>query len=131
MTYALLKCMLYAGVAKDDPRLAAAAKWCSEHYTLDVNPGFDVGRDPAAPYQGLFYYLHTMSQALSLMGSDTIRDASGSEHAWRQEVCGRVVSMQSKTDGSWTNRNSPRWMEGNPLLGTAYALMTLETALPR
>lgn len=131
MTYALLKCMLHAGVAKDDPRLAAAAQWCSENYTLDVNPGFDVGRDPAAPYQGLFYYLHTLAQALALLGNDTLRDSAGVEHAWRQEVCGRVVSMQSKTDGSWTNRNSPRWMEGNPLLGTAYALLTLDAALPR
>lgn len=39
--------------------------------------------------------------------------------------------MQSKIDGSWTNANSPRWMEGNPLLGTAYALLTLDAALPR
>ena len=50
--------------------------------------------------------------------------------AWRAEVCGRLVAMQSKIDGSWTNQNSPRWYEGNPLLATSYALLALEAALP-
>jgi squalene-hopene/tetraprenyl-beta-curcumene cyclase len=130
MTYALVKCMLYAGLPKDDPRLVAAIEWCRKNYTLDVNPGFDVGRDPSAPYQGLYYYLHTLAQALAMLGEDTITDGAGRTHAWRREVCGRVLSMQSKIDGSWTNRNSPRWMEGNPLLGTAYALLTLDAAMP-
>lgn len=131
MTYAMLKCMLFSGVAKDDPRLVAAVDWCKRNYTLDLNPGFDVARDAAAPYQGLYYYLHTMAQALGRLGLETLTDGSGAAHAWRQELCGRVVSMQSKIDGSWINQNSPRWMEGNPLLGTAYALLTLDAALPR
>jgi squalene-hopene/tetraprenyl-beta-curcumene cyclase len=127
MTYALLKCMLYAGLAKDDPRLKAAVEWCQKNYTLDVNPGFDVGANAAAPYQGLFYYLHAMSQALALLGNDTIVDASGKSHAWRQEVCGRVVSMQSKIDGSWINQNSPRWMEGQSVVG--YCLCAADARL--
>lgn len=131
MTYALLKCMVFAGVSKDDPRLKAAFEWVSANYTLDVNPGFETTKDPGAPYQGLFYYFHTMAQALSNLGVDTLVDPSGTSHAWRAELCGRMVAMQSKVDGSWTNQNAPRWMEGNPLLGTAYALLTLDAAMPR
>ena len=131
MTYAMLKCMMFSGLGKDDPRLVAAVEWCTKNYTLDVNPGFDVARDAAAPYQGLFYYFHTMSQALSRLGLESLTDGAGKVHAWRQEVCGRLVSMQSKIDGSWINPNSPRWMEGNPILGSAYALLTLDAAMPR
>jgi len=131
MTYALLKSLLHSGLAKDDPRVTSAVAWVQKNYTLDVNPGFPPGRDPTAPYQGLYYYFHTMAQALSLVGIEELVDGSGKSHAWRRELCGRIVSMQSKIDGSWTNANSPRWMEGNPLLGTAYALLTLDAALPR
>ncbi len=131
MTYALLKCLVFAGVSKDDPRLKAAYEWVRANYTLDINPGFDTSIDPSAPYQGLFYYLHTMAQALHLLGVESLVDNAGREHPWRSELCGRIVSLQSKLDGSWTNRNSPRWYEGNPLLGTAYALLTLDAALPK
>ena len=131
MTYALLKCLVFAGVDKQDPRLKAAYDWVCANYTLDINPGFDPSIDPSAPYQGLFYYLHCMAQALDLLEVGTLKDSAGVEHAWRAELCGRIVSMQSKLDGSWTNRNSPRWYEGNPLLGTAYALLTLDAALPK
>jgi squalene-hopene/tetraprenyl-beta-curcumene cyclase len=131
MTYALLKCFVFAGLSKDDPRVAAAFEWCCKNYTLDVNPGFDVSRDPSAPYQGLYYYLHTMAKALDLFGAEEIVDGAGAKHAWRAELCGRLVSMQSRIDGSWINQASPRWYEGNPLLATAYALLALDAALPR
>jgi len=130
MTYALLKCYVFAGLRRDDPRLQAAFEWCQRNYTLDVNPGFDVALDPTAAYQGLYYYFLTLAQALDAYGVGLLRTPDGSEHAWRAEVCGRLVAMQSRADGSWVNRNSPRWYEGNPLLATAYALLTLETALP-
>lgn len=130
MTYALLKCYVFAGLSKDDPRLQAAFEWCQRNYTLDVNPGFDVSIDPAAAYQGLFYYFNTLAKALDVWKVDKLKTPDGVEHAWRSELCGRLVAMQSKTDGSWTNQNSPRWYEGNPLLATSYALLALEAALP-
>ena len=130
MTYALLKCFVFAGVPKDDPRMQAAWEWCSRHFTLDVNPGFEHLSDPGAAYQGLFYYFNTMARALDAYGEDAVVDAGGTAHAWRNELCGRIVSMQSKIDGSWINQNSPRWYEGNPLLATAYALLALDVAIP-
>jgi squalene-hopene/tetraprenyl-beta-curcumene cyclase len=129
MTYALLKCFVFAGLDKQDPRLRAAWDWCRENYTLDVNPGFVISQDPSAAYQGLFYYFYTMARALDAFGEDTLIDGSGRSHAWRSEVCGRMLAMQSKIDGSWINHNSPRWWEGNPVLASAYALMTLHAAL--
>ncbi|MEO6708163.1 MAG: hypothetical protein ABI054_00080, partial [Planctomycetota bacterium] len=109
----------------------AAWKWCSENYTLDINPGFVISEDPSAAYQGLYYYFCTMARALDVMGEDAIVDKGGKSHAWRSELCGRLIAMQNKTDGSWINKNSPRWYEGNPVVATAYALLTLDAARPR
>jgi len=131
MTYALLKSFIFAGVPKDDPRMQACWEWLKKNYTLDVNPGFESSKDPTASYQGLFYYFHTMAKALDLYGEETIVDAQGKPHSWRAELCGRLVAMQRKEDGSWKNENSSRWWEGNPVLATSYALVTLDAAMPR
>jgi squalene-hopene/tetraprenyl-beta-curcumene cyclase len=69
-----------------------------------------------------------MAKALDVYGEETIVDATGTEHAWRAELAGRLLSMQ-RQDGSWINDNAPRWYEGNPVLATAYALITLGTTL--
>jgi squalene-hopene/tetraprenyl-beta-curcumene cyclase len=130
MTYALLKCYVFAGLPRDDPRLKAAFDWCQANYTLDVNPGFEGGGDPNAGYQGLFYYYHAMARALDLLGSEELVTPDGARHAWRRELCGRLVALQDARNGSWVNPNSPRWYEGNPLLATSYALLSLESALP-
>lgn len=130
MSYALLKGYIFCGVPKDDPRMQALLVWLRKNYTLDINPGFSAAKDPTEPYQGLYYYLHTMAKALSLYGEEEIVDSSGAKNPWRKQLCGRIVSMQNKADGSWSNQNSPRWYEGNPLLATSYALMALDLALP-
>ena len=131
MTYSLLKGYLFAGLPKDDPRMQAAWTWVTDNYTLDVNPGFEHASDPDAAYQGLYYYFLSMARALDLYGQEVVTDGEGVEHKWRAELCGRLIAMQSKDDGSWVNRNSPRWWEGNPTLATAYAMLTLEAAMPK
>jgi squalene-hopene/tetraprenyl-beta-curcumene cyclase len=131
MSYALLKSFIFAGLPKDDPRMKACWEWLRKNYTLDVNPGFETSKDPNASYQGLFYYFHTMAKALDLYGEEAIVDPQGKSHAWRKELCGRIAGMQSKEDGSWKNENSPRWWEGNPILATSYAMVSLDAAMPR
>jgi hypothetical protein len=131
MSYALLKSFVFAGLPKDDPRMKACWEWLKKHYTLDVNPGFESLREPSAPYQGLFYYFHTMAVALDLYGEETIVDPQGKSHSWRKELCGRLVGLQSKTDGSWKNENSSRWWESNPLLASSYAMVSLDAAMPK
>jgi squalene-hopene/tetraprenyl-beta-curcumene cyclase len=71
---------------------------------------------------GLYYYLQTMSKALAIVGNETFESEKG-RHTWKADVLDQLTKTQ-KVDGSWTNPE-PRWMEGDPNLVTAYALMTL------
>lgn len=120
MTYAGLKSMIYAGVSKDDPRVKAATKFLQQNYDLNSNPG--VGQ------QGLFYYYHTMAKALNAVGGETFKDAKGQEHVWKAELRAKLKSLQ-KEDGSWIN-DTTRWMEGDPNLVSAYALLALAQCKP-
>ncbi len=115
MTYAGLKSMIYAGVSKDDPRVKAAVSFLQKNYSVDTNPGMGQA--------GHFYYLQTMSKALKAFGVDNFADATGKSHAWREEVIGKLAALQ-QPNGSWVNPEV-RWMEGDPNLVTAYALLTL------
>jgi squalene-hopene/tetraprenyl-beta-curcumene cyclase len=114
MTYAGLKSMIYAGVGPDDPRVQAAVKWIKKNYDLQSNPGMGSA--------GLFYYYHTFAKALDALKFDKFVDAEGNDHDWRAELRGELVRRQ-QPDGSWSNEND-RWLEGDPNLVTAYALLT-------
>jgi squalene-hopene/tetraprenyl-beta-curcumene cyclase len=115
MTYAGLKSMIFAGLKKDDPRVKAAIEWLAKNYSFNENPGMGQA--------GLYYFYHTASKALAVLGEDTFTDADGKKHVWRDELTTAIVSRQ-KPDGSWTNPNE-RWLEGEPVLVTAYALLAL------
>ena len=118
MTYAGLKSMIYAGLTKGDPRIEAALGFIRKNYSVDENPGMG--------QQGLYYYYHTFAKALSLLKVDTITDAKGNVHEWRSELIAALASRQ-KADGSWTNP-ADRFLEGDPNLVTAYALLALSHA---
>lgn len=115
MTYAGLKSMIYAGVGPDDPRVKAARKWLQQHYTLEENPGMGTS--------GLYYYYHTFAKALDAVGEPTFTDADGVEHDWRVELAAKLAEEQKPT-GAWVNSNE-RWLESDPNLSTAYALLAL------
>lgn len=115
MTYAGLKSMIYAGVAKDDPRVVAATDWLSRHYGFSENPGLGNA--------GRYYYLQTAAKALDALGEETFTAADGTEHRWREELAATIIADQ-QPDGSWVNDN-PRWLEGDPNLVTTYALLAL------
>lgn len=121
MTYAGLKSMIFAGVKADDPRVKAATKWLKEHYSLEENPGMG--------QQGLFYYYHTMAKALDALGQPVFEDSADQKHDWRAELSGAIIKRQ-KDDGSWIN-DTTRWMEGDPNLTTAYALLVLDYCRPQ
>lgn len=118
MTYAGLKSFLYANVDKDDPRVQAAVSWIKNNYTLDANPGMGE--------QGLYYAYHTFAKAMQVYGQETLVDAKGAKHPWRQEFVSKLLSLQ-KGEGYWVNTNG-RWMENNPVLVTAYVVLSLEIA---
>lgn len=115
MTYSGLKSMLYAGLKADDPRVRAAVEWIRDHFDLTSNPGLGDA--------GLYYYYHVVAKTLHALGRGTFEDRAGVKHDWRSELATEIVGRQQQ-DGSWVNANN-RWMEGDPNLVTAYALLAL------
>ena len=125
MTYAGFKSLLYAKVDRNDQRVKRAIDWIQRHYTLDHNPNMPTAQSK----EGLYYYYHVFARAMSAWGEDRLADGDGVPHAWRVELCERLLSLQNK-DGSWVNQQD-RWYEGNPHLVTAYAVLALQTALAK
>lgn len=115
MTYAGLKSMVHAGLKPDDPRVTAAYKWVQKHYSVAENPGMGQA--------GLFYYYHTFAKALDTMKLPLLEDARGVKHDWRKELGEHLIKLQ-KENGSWVN-NDAHWMEGDPNMVTAFALLAL------
>jgi squalene-hopene/tetraprenyl-beta-curcumene cyclase len=125
MTYAGVKSMIYAGIGKDDPRFKTALGWLRKNYTVDANPGMP----PQLAHRGLYYYYHTMSKTLDLLGEDVFVDDKGGKHDWRADLFAALVKRQ-QPDGSWVNETD-RWMEGDRNLVTGYVLMALSHCKPK
>jgi squalene-hopene/tetraprenyl-beta-curcumene cyclase len=119
MTYAGFKSMFYAGLSPDDLRVRAAFDWIRHHWTFDENPGLG--------QQGLYYYYHTMARALRAAQQDVITDVDGNAHNWREELVDALVARQ-RDDGSWLN-SADRWLEGQPVMATIFAVLALEETL--
>lgn len=115
-SYAGLLSYIYASLKREDPRVTAAFEWLRLHYTLEENPGMGP--------QGLYYYLHLMTKALTLYGVDELELKDGRKLNWRKETALRLINLQ-KSDGSWANDNG-RWWEKDPSLVTAYSVLALE-----
>jgi squalene-hopene/tetraprenyl-beta-curcumene cyclase len=124
MTYSGLKCMLYCGLNKKDKRCQKALEWIEKHYTVDENPGMPIGGEG----RGLYYYLAAMARCLDTLGVDEVVDAAGKKHDWRADITAALKKRQKK-DGSWANETT-NWMEANPDLCTAYALIALSHCKP-
>jgi squalene-hopene/tetraprenyl-beta-curcumene cyclase len=120
MTYAGLKSMIYAGLTAKDPRVKAASEWIRNHYTLEENPGLG--------QQGLYYYFDTFAKTLAALKVDQFEDAAGQKHDWRKELAEQLFHLQQQ-NGSWLNPKE-RWLEGDPNLATAYALLALKYCEP-
>ena len=116
MSYAGLLSMIYAKMSPEDPRVVAVMEWLGKNYTLDENPGMGP--------EGLYYYYQTMSKALSVANVNQLKLKDGKEVDWRRELANRLLSKQ-RENGSWVNENG-RWMESNPILVTAFTVLSLE-----
>jgi squalene-hopene/tetraprenyl-beta-curcumene cyclase len=116
ISYGGLLSYIYADLPRTDPRVRAVFDWLRSNYTLEENPGLGP--------QGLFFYFHTMSKALSLHGVADLELKNGRKVDWRQELALRLLNLQT-FDGHWSNLNN-RWWEKDPALVTAYAVLTLE-----
>jgi len=123
ITYAGLMALLYADVPRDDPRVVSAVDYAARHWTLDENPGMGD--------QGLYFYYNVIARALTAGRLDAIvrRDGAGGPIRWREELARKVMSLQTP-DGSWANENNRFW-ENDPVLATAYSMLTLQLAAGR
>jgi squalene-hopene/tetraprenyl-beta-curcumene cyclase len=121
MTYAGLKSFLYAGVAKNDPRVKGAINWIRRNYTLDENPGMGQA--------GLYYYYHTFGKAMAAWGEDSFEDSKGTKHDWRKDLF-EAIQKRQKPDGSWINANDQAFGEKDPNLATAFAILSLSYTTP-
>ncbi len=116
ISYGGMLSYIYASLKRDDPRVVAVFDWLRANYTLEENPGMGP--------QGLFYYLHTMTKAMTIYGVDELELKDGRKLNWRKEVAMRLLNLQ-RQDGSWLNDNA-RWWEKDPALVTSYAVLSLE-----
>jgi len=124
MTYAGFKSYIYAQLDRDDPRVQHAYDWIRRNYRLQENPGMGA--------QGLYYYYVTFSRAMEAWGLPTIETLTpeGSIHEtrfWANDLIAQLAKLQQE-DGSFQNLHD-RWMEGDDVLVTAYALLALQHAI--
>jgi len=124
MSYAGLLSMIYADLDAKDPRVMAVTKWAGANYSVQENPGLATKKDPSLGQQGLYYYYQAMAKALSAANIDKLPLKDGKEADWRRDIALEILKDQ-REDGSWVNKNS-RWWESDPVLVTAYAMLTLE-----
>ena len=102
--------------------MVAARDWITSNYTLEENPG--VGTD------GLYYYMLVFAKAMDVFGEPTLTvtraDGTTEMRSWKNDLVERLASLQSE-DGSFKSVDD-RWMENDPVLITAYALIALREA---
>ncbi len=118
ITYAGLLSLIYCDVDKTDPRVQSTLDWASKHWTLEENPGMGD--------QGLYFFYNVMGRAMATVGMASIPRKSGPEIQWSAELIAKVTSLMTE-DGSWVNKNGRFW-ENDPVLATAYAVLSLEFA---
>jgi squalene-hopene/tetraprenyl-beta-curcumene cyclase len=122
MTYAGFKSYLYAELPRDDQRVKAALGWISRNYTVAENPG--MGRS------GLYYYYVTFARALHAWGAPELdvvtADGKTEKRDWANDLIDRMATLQNE-DGSFKSVDK-RWMEEDPVLITAYAMIALREA---
>ena len=116
MTYAGLLSYIYADLQRDDPRITSALEWLEKNYTLEENPG--LGR------AGLYYYYHLAAKGLATAKIHELPTAGGKKADWAHDLALKLIELQAG-NGSWSN-DTARWMEKDPVLVTAYSVITLE-----
>ena len=128
MTYAGFKSLLYARLAKNDPRVGAALSWIKSNYTLDKNfgMGYRKGEEGVAN-QGLYYFYNAFAHAMDAWGEKEITDAGGTVHNWAAELARKLIEKQLG-DGSWVNPED-RWHEGLKTIVTGYCVDALDTCV--
>ncbi|PCJ58316.1 MAG: hypothetical protein COA79_13745 [Planctomycetota bacterium] len=120
MTYTLMQSYLFAGIPKDDIRVKETMRYVKNNFSLVTNPGLPAKQAK----QGLYNYYRIMAEALNTLGETKIETNKGRRIIWAKEL-GEHLGKLQLPNGSWVNKESERWLEGDPDLVTAYALFAL------
>jgi squalene-hopene/tetraprenyl-beta-curcumene cyclase len=121
VTSAGLYSLLLIGVDKSDPRVQAAYKWLTSHFTLDSNFGSNTKNT-------LFYFYSAFAKVMAAYGAPEFVDGTGQRHNWRNELAAKLIQLQD-ADGSWVNRDSSVFWENRPELATSWSVLALERVL--
>jgi squalene-hopene/tetraprenyl-beta-curcumene cyclase len=119
VSYAGLLSYTWASLKKDDDRVKAVHKWISANYTIDENPGMG--------QKTVYYYYMVFAKALQIMGDDTIVDARGRSHNWREELGRKLLALQHP-EGYWVNEVKDE-MQDNKVLVTSFTMSALQAIL--
>jgi squalene-hopene/tetraprenyl-beta-curcumene cyclase len=119
VSYTGLMSYSWANLKKTDERVKGVAKWISDNYTVDENPGMG--------QKTVYYYYLVFAKALQALDEPVIVDARGRRHNWREELGRKLLSLQN-ADGYWVN-SVPDEMQNNRVLVTAFTMSAIHAIL--
>jgi hypothetical protein len=126
LTYEDMLPLVYEPLDPRDERVRRALDAIQRCYTLDRNPDLTRRYGPGGfqpGTQGLFYYYLVLARTLALQRLPVLATPRGPRTDWVRELRDKLLARQAPT-GSWAPVD-PRWWEGEPVLVTAYSLLTL------
>ncbi len=124
-----LRSLIYARMPVDSPEVAATVSWLGQNFDVKKNPGFR-DDDPIPNQYGIyFYYLNSLTDALSAANATDMRARDGLAIDWRKEVASELIYRQH-ADGSWANRVNVM-SEDDPVLATSFALLSVSRCLEK
>ncbi len=134
LTYDELLGCIYETMREDNPTLQRAYQAIQASYTMRRNPdltGRLAGRF-AGQYgddrfrrgkSGLYYYYLVVARTLGAIPTAKLQTTEGRTHDWSRELSERLLLLQAD-EGYWVNEDQ-RWWEGDPVLVTSYAILSL------
>jgi squalene-hopene/tetraprenyl-beta-curcumene cyclase len=125
MTADGLRALLRLGVPFDHERVQAAARWMTQHFSAEANPGAFPAEAELRRASSYYYYVWTAAHALRAMGATEIETGAGRVH-WAHALAEGLLARQ-RPDGSWANA-SMELREDDPLVATPFAMAALGIA---
>jgi hypothetical protein len=121
MTATGLWCYLAAGRTIEDTEAGAALSWLAANFEGDGNP--------LLGDTGYYYYAYATARALRTAGAAALVSEDGTQLHWARELAEGLLGKQDVT-GFWMNTGADRWWEGNAVVATSFALLTMGAMMP-
>lgn len=125
MTADGLRALLRLGVPFEHERVQAAARWMTQQFSAEANPGAFPREAELRRASSYYYYAWSAAHALRAMGATEIDTGAGRVH-WARALAEALLARQ-RPDGSWANA-SMELREDDPLVATPFAMAALGIA---